>query len=528
MKIFNQANFSWRKFAKPNSLKLQLALTGLLVPVSDFLLFQGRHLGISVAIFLLLLGVSSFLSQSARAANPNGKISLLILVAGLIPIVETLNVLTAGIGIVATLIAIVYFNPGQKLGNFAGLINQSNRLLISISFRAIKDMLWFKRLRRQKHKPLLSSTFLKNWVLPIVLTLGFLWLFTLANPLIANWIFKFDILYLWEMLGRVLNFKRVIFWVLMFAGCWPLIRPKLKRAVASLSKNLAVDKNTNKQVSKGVIDEAQVLRALFLFNLLFATQTVLDLFYLWGGGELPAGVSHSQYVHRGTYVLLATTLLAAGFILFVTSKKMHMEKSFKIKVLLLAWTAQNVILVISIMKRLELYVEAYALTYLRVAVFVWMFLVMIGLCLIIVRLMRNQTNAWLINTNLISLALTLYVMSFANIPYLIASNNVSAVVNNPHKALDIGYLSQLGVQAIPAIDMILKQPNWKKSRSYFLRHHQNSYDFEALRKILVWQVKFKQNDWRQWNFRNGRLIDYLDSHITIHNQAPSGRHHHEK
>ena len=528
MNISSQAKLLWQRFTKSNSLKLQLALTGLLVPASDFLLYQGKYLGISVAIFLLLLGLISFLAQSKHAATPNGKISLLILVAGLIPIVETLNVLTASVGIIATLIAIVYYKRGQKLQNFTALIKQSIRLLVSIPFRIIKDSLRIERLRRQKRKPIASLPLLKNWILPIVLTLGFLWLFTLANPLIAKWIAKIDILYLWEMLGGAFNLKQTIFWVLIFAGCWPLVRPKIK-ASASLNIQLATRINMGVHTSKGGIDQAQVFRSLLLFNLLFAIQTVLDLVYLWGGGELPAGVSYSQYVHRGTYILLGTTLLAAGFILFVTSKKMRMEKILKIKILLLAWTGQNVILVTSTMMRLELYVEAYALTYLRVSAFIWMFLVMIGLCLIIFRLKQKRTNAWLINASLISLVLTLYVISFANIPYLIAIKNVTTVIDNPHKGLDVAYLSKLGVQAIPAIDMILSQSNWKKNKSYFYRNHnRNPYDLEALRRRLVQQLKHEQNNWRRWSLRSTRLMQYLNTYVTTRIYTPEEPYHLEK
>ena len=56
-------------------------------------------------------------------------------------------------------------------------------------------------------------------------------------------------------------------------------------------------------------------RSLILFNALFALQTGLDLAYLWGGANLPDGMSHAEYAHRGAYPLIATALLAAGFVL---------------------------------------------------------------------------------------------------------------------------------------------------------------------------------------------------------------------
>src|SRR4029078_10113192 len=60
---------------------------------------------------------------------------------------------------------------------------------------------------------------------------------------------------------------------------------------------------------------AAIVRALLLFNLLFAVQTVLDLTYLWGGVALPDGMTYASYAHRGAYPLIVTALIAAGFVL---------------------------------------------------------------------------------------------------------------------------------------------------------------------------------------------------------------------
>ena len=43
--------------------------------------------------------------------------------------------------------------------------------------------------------------------------------------------------------------------------------------------------------------EKAVTRPLILFNALFALQSGLDLLYLWGGANLPGGMSHAEYAH---------------------------------------------------------------------------------------------------------------------------------------------------------------------------------------------------------------------------------------
>ena len=118
-----------------------------------------------------------------------------------------------------------------------------------------------------------------------------------------------------------------------------------------------------------------ISRSLILFNTLFALQSTLDLAYLWGGASLPDGMSHAEYAHRGAYPLIVTALLAAGFVLIAMRPGGPAEHSRLIRPLVLVWTAQNILLVVSSIFRLDLYVAAYSLTYLRLAAFIWMVLV---------------------------------------------------------------------------------------------------------------------------------------------------------
>jgi hypothetical protein len=57
------------------------------------------------------------------------------------------------------------------------------------------------------------------------------------------------------------------------------------------------------------------LRSLVIFNAMFLVQNILDAMYLWGGKQLPAGLTYADYAHRGAYPLMATALLTAVFVL---------------------------------------------------------------------------------------------------------------------------------------------------------------------------------------------------------------------
>ena len=165
-----------------------------------------------------------------------------------------------------------------------------------------------------------------------------------------------------------------------------------------------------------------MLRSLILFNALFALQTGLDLVYLWGGVALPDGLTYAEYAHRGAYPLIATALLAAGFVLIAMRPGGPAEQSRLIRPLVLVWTGQNILLVISSILRLDLYVAAYSLTYLRLAAFIWMMLVAAGLLLMLIQMILRKPNSWLVAANAATLALVLYGCCFINAPRLVASS----------------------------------------------------------------------------------------------------------
>ena len=54
---------------------------------------------------------------------------------------------------------------------------------------------------------------------------------------------------------------------------------------------------------------------MIVFNGLFAVQNGLDVAYLWNGAALPDGLTFAAYAHQSVYPLIATTLLAAVFVL---------------------------------------------------------------------------------------------------------------------------------------------------------------------------------------------------------------------
>jgi hypothetical protein len=338
------------------------------------------------------------------------------------------------------------------------------------------------------------------WIIPLGAFAVFLGLFASANPLIEYRLMQIDL----RALFNVLDPQRIGFWILIVCAIWPLIRRRIQRKPIP-EPELRVSGVADFPDMDDLFGEKAVTRSLILFNALFALQSGLDLVYLWGGASLPGGMSHAEYAHRGAYPLIVTALLAAGFVLVAMRPGGPAEHSRLIRPLVLAWIGQNILLVVSSILRLDLYVAAYSLTYLRLAAFIWMGLVAAGLLLILIQILLTKPNSWLVAANAATLALVLYGCCFINAPWLVASYNVEHCreVGGTGPNLDLQYLASLGAQALPALEPHIKEVPalWPIAMGFRFPQVRDSYA--------------RSENWRAWGFRTWRLQRYLANNPNI-------------
>lgn len=346
------------------------------------------------------------------------------------------------------------------------------------------------------------------WIVPLVFAAIFICLFAAANPVIEFGLRAIRL----DKLLELLEPGRIILWGFIATGCWPLLMPKLL-------KWYTLPPMQGPMLPKAeslLFGRAAILNSLILFNALFAVQTVLDLIFLWGGVRLPEGITYAVYAHRGAHPLIITALLAAAFVLAAMRKDGPGQNSPLIRNLVYLWIAQNVWLVISSVLRLKLYVEVYYLSEMRIAAFIWMGLVAIGLVLIVVKIALNRSNAWLVMSNMAVLSVTLWGVAWADIQSLIATYNVrhSYEVTGEGVPIDHFYMSDLGPEAIPAIDELLVNARFADQSTLT--------SFSLLRNELTARVVVQDWDsqtarltpetWHGWTWREDRLEAYLIEH----------------
>jgi hypothetical protein len=439
----------------------RLAALAVLVLLADFLFYE-RPLGLSLALFALAVFAAAALLRPVGEplAGP-----LVLLVMSALPVVDHLQALSLGFLALGMLTSIAWMVLGSRPGTLAATLRLAQSIPLG-GVLAIGFGLW--ALRREAGTAGLPRRLWRAWAFPLGGCLVLLYLLVAANPILGDWLE-----HLTRLDGALLDWLiRAGFWL----GIGLLVWPFLAASHEALRRPVALPRFWLPGIG---INADSVGKALVAFNLLLAVQTTMDLRYLWSGASLPPGMTLATYAHRGAYPLLATALLAGAFAL---AARPWLGERRMLKPLLLLWLGQNVALTLAALYRLDLYVQSFGLTYLRVHAGIWMLLVAAGLALTGWQVARGRSNLWLMIRCAVLAAATLYACAFVNFAAIIATENLRA------GKVDVYYLCELGPNAAAAIPDDLK---WTEG--------------DSLCNFRTPQI----DGWRDWGFREWRVIRNL-------------------
>ncbi|MDG1377436.1 MAG: DUF4173 domain-containing protein [Yoonia sp.] len=422
-------------------------LLELVVALVDACLFHS-HLGLGFVAAIFSVAAAAHFVLRRDVSSLRALVAWAVLIAALLPAVDLVQWLSFALAFIG-------------LAVFAGLISgprwgQAARRLLAHGLGQ-----WVRDMRAAELRGP-SRRLVLDWAMPVVVGVVFVGLMATANPLVENWMSQFD-------LRQGPDIERVIFWAVVALIAWPFLR------LAQMNLHFVSVKSARKPVSVAYLNPRSVLRALIVFNVIFAVQTVMDLGYLWGGVRLPEGMTYANYAHRGAYPLMVTALLAGAFALaaqpWLDSRKM--------RVLLLVWVGQTVMLVISSILRLDLYVDVYGLTLMRFAAFIWMSVVALGLIVLVMQTVQRQSTGWMLTRAFGAVYLCLLV----NVSGFVARHQLTV------GPLDAGYVCSLRDGA--AVEVARFAPDLCIDRYYDL-------------------TVYPPQGWRDWGFRNARLRRSLD------------------
>jgi Domain of unknown function (DUF4173) len=348
---------------------------------------------------------------------------------------------------------------------------------------------------------------LTSLLLPVVAVAVFTLLLATANPVIESMLLTLHFDQPWQiftsMMDVIFSWSGAVF-VMTALLLWPVLRGQ-----TVLRENADVLEGPVPLWHRLFFKPATVAITLLLLNLLFATENALDIWHVWMKSALPDAMTHAAYVHRGSYTLIATAILAGLLMVFALWKGTATEQSPLVRLLVYLWTAQNLLLVASSAKRTLDYIDAYGWTEWRLAGLLWMGLVFFGLACIIWRVAADRDSRWLVNANLLAATLLLVFCAVVDMRGFIAQRNLEIALANPGRQVDFRYLSSLGASSIAP----LREFAAKRTRRFedsLSPAKQQSNIFEAnfaieLANTLGWQSNQRSQDWRSWTWRFSNL-----------------------
>lgn len=473
----------------------------LLIGIADWLfwqdsLFQGGWFGAVLPCFAAVLAATTVLTQQRRASGRQ-----VLLAAGLfglceLPLVEDVNPVSVGFGVIGPTAFLIFWTAGPVKEAAWRFVRHVIGVGFCGPYHFCADFWRIRAVFKGRRKSILGRISVAAWAVPLVLSALFFALFYTANPLIERGLSLINV----SMLPAP---WRVTLWFLIALFTWPWLSvPRWRRKARSGVPALAVSEGSLMFLAR-FFGTAPVVRSLVLFNLLFAVQSLLDGTYLWARVALPDGVTYADYAHRGAYPLILVALLAGAFVLLAMRPNGPARQSGLVRSLVLIWVAQTILLVISSMLRLKLYVEIYSLTEVRVAAFLWMLLVLVGLILIVVQILRRHSNRWFLGANTVALVAALYGANLVDTPAVIAAYNIAHCheMGGQGPSLDLWYLASLGPSVIPALETMPKNA-FMDALLVDSRPLCRGDFVDMLSEML--QASSIEN-WRQWTFRRWRL-----------------------
>ncbi|WP_342078137.1 DUF4173 domain-containing protein [Yoonia sp. SS1-5] len=438
---------------KGRSLRVPGFLALVCVGLADLLLWDVSP-GLGLAVWFLLMGGAIQIALWPPVGKRQIAGHWAVLCVALVPLVDLVQFISVAIALAGLLV----FAIVQALGRWDAptILRAVLRLPFVGPLQIVVDALAVRVQAPAKGR---FGAEVRDWVLPLTIGGIFMALMGAANPIVDRWLtalYHFDA-------GRLFDPARFIFWTLLALAIWPLLR--LSALTPALAKPASL---RLPMLRMGLVTPRAILRALVVFNLIFAMQTLTDLGYLWGGVSLPDGMTYADYAHRGAYPLMVAALLAGVFALVAQP---HLDRS-TLRLLLYIWVAQTILLVGSAILRLDLYVDAYGLTRMRFFAVVWMVVVALGLALILMQTWGRQTTTWFMMRAAGLGVLAIYVASLINVDGLVARNLA------PRGATAYAYMCSLGEGAAPATAGICRGPGMKLATP---------------------------RNWREWGYRNARL-----------------------
>ncbi len=308
-----------------------------------------------------------------------------------------------------------------------------------------------------------------------IIVVVFFSLYAASNPLFADVVNKIDL----SFISVGFLFSLLLYYVLMNGLIFQQINKKLllKNEKPNCLETVAEETERDQLEFRIATYSFLAVSCLLIFI------NVLDLVSLVSG-NLPEGITYSQYVHQGFNTLIFSMVLAIAVVLYFFRSGINFhQKISRLRRVAFLWISQNIVLALITGMKNTLYVESLGLTYKRIAVYLFLMCVLVALMLCVKKIRAPYTNWYFFNKAafLAYVSATLFVL----VPYdwVITRYNLQY-----SQTTDIPYLLTLSKPDL------LELKNYADSKKHLPFNLKTRIDQKIIRK----EQTADQQDWQSW------------------------------
>lgn len=347
-----------------------------------------------------------------------------------------------------------------------------------------------------------------NILLPLVTAIVFSTLFVLANP---------DLLTAFgEQFGRLLDALRetlihfapqpleVLFWLAVLWIGMGMLRP--------LSLGTPWDPPVEEDPRRWPRRTSKSLPAplypafrntLLAVILLFAVYLVFEFQTLWFR-DFPDGFHYSGYAHQGAAWLTVALALATAVLSIVFRGDLLADPRLpSLKRLAWAWSLENLLLAAAVYHRLFIYVGFNGMTRMRIVGLFGISAVVVGFLLVLVKIARQHSFAWLIRRHLWTVAIAIYLLAITPSDAIVVRHNVRRILQgDPAPSVQIS-VHPIDAEGAAWLLELVDCPNEtiREGVRALLAHRQQQAEQSAWRR--------SQLGWTSYQLAEQRLLERL-------------------
>ncbi len=412
------------------------------------ILFYRQDAGINITLFAaMLLIISGILNKTAWKTPQWLTIAMGTFISAFF-VAWYANSLTISMAIISFIILNIIKNS-KRTSYFTAFFMGIITVMCSVIFMILAKING-NRLKQYQKAPIAGNGH-KWWPIIIVVIISFIFisLYRAINPVFNSYFKDFftDIDLGWlffSLLGAFLLYTFIY---------PPRLVKKLLRIEQDYGKTIEPDESVSKtQFNFSIFSsfEHERFSALLLFivlNILLLILNALDTQYLFLKGELPAGITHSDYVHRGVEALILSILLAIGVIAYYFRGLINFDaKSKFIKTLTYLWIIQNIVLVLMTAFKNQMYIDAFSLTFKRIGVYYYLGFSIMGLLLTVYKIYFKKDIWFLFRSNSFGIYVVLIFSCIFNWNMIVTRYNIKN-----SKEIDYSYLNEIGHETYPIL-----------------------------------------------------------------------------